>query len=311
MKRAKSLVLTGIALSVPLLLTCACNSENNKESKLSSAEAADSTRVLASSTAGVLVPDTSRTRPGLPGPQSGPATLSLPDGEHLIPIPWAVTNSWLLKSASLDLWVSDAAVSGRRLKYWLGEAQGYYSNWNQGQRDDSLQIDLKAIIPSSAYETFKDSVESLGAVKVESAQADDITDKVLTAAGMHKVQQSIGAQNKDLESRLHKGADQLTAQAQSESYQLASENTQEELTSMRRQVSRSELDIHISQYIPSHVPTFQERLGNQLYTGWASLEVILMILASIWPWIIFIGIGVYLWRQRKGLAWKRGAKAGA
>lgn len=306
MKRTNSLRLTGIALSVPLLLTCACNSENNKESKLTSADAADTTRVLVADTS--LAPGSNDQG----GPQTvSPASLSLPDGGQLIPIPWAVTNSWLLKNASLDLWVSDAALSGSRLKYWLGEAQGYYSNWNQSQQGDSLQIDLKAIIPSPAYETFKDSVESLGAVKVESAQADDITDKVLSAAGMQKVQQSIGTQNKDLESRLHKGSDQLAAQAQSESYQLASENSLEQLTSMRRQVSRSELDIHISQFVPRHVPAFSERLGNQLYSGWASLEVILMILASIWPWIIFIGIGIYLWRQRKSLTWKRGPNAGA
>lgn len=261
MKRQNSLLLTGIAMSV---LT-ACNSAAKRD------VSQDTTAQL------------NRSTPASPGPPSDFTKGLL-----------------LIREASLRASVTDIGGSAKKIRRWLENEGGYYTEWEQGRQDDSLGISLTAKVPAARFESFKDSLETLGDIGIESIQATDVTDTYLGNQGGMTTTQKIGDQYRAILQNGAKPKDALAVEEKVAEKLTSAEELRESMASLNKQAAAGTLHIRLSMFSPlplPQAPAYGHRLLVNLEDGWEELGVILLFFAGIWPWMILVAGGVIFWRR--------------
>ena len=230
------------------------------------------------------------TGPGSAG-TSGPSAPGLSDG---------FTMPLLIRSADLNLTVTDLNHSAQKIRGWLENQGGYYSQWVQARQDDTMGITLTAKVPASRFEPFKDSIETLGNVQLESVDAADVTDTYEGNQGRAAVSQKVGGQYKAIGEKAAKAVDALTAEARVEEALRSEEESKEGLATLHRQIAAGTLRIRLSMFSPlppMEKPAFGQRLFGNLGDGWEGVGNILLFFAEIWPLVVLIVVGAVLWRR--------------
>ena len=251
MKKINSLPLKGLALPFVFLVAFSCNRNPNDSDKIDVAPAAM---------------DTTAAIPPIPG----------------VPTPQGLL---LIKEASLQVSVTNLSNTAQRLEKWLEGTGGYYTSWTQAQEGDYLRLELTAKVPTENFEAFKDSVETLGILELETASTEDKTDAYAEALGRT-------ALDKERERKEDAEADS------------------QEVAKMRRQAAMSTVRLTATQPRPVLETPFGQRLWTKLGIGWSAVEKIILLLATAWPLALFIGGGVFLLRvfRTRGTRGARGAR---
>lgn len=269
MKKIHSLPLKGLAVPFLLVLAFGCNNNASyKEEALSlnrQAGAADTLQTL----------DTTRADGALP------QVPGMIDPRGLL----------LLKDASVEVTVGDMGLSARRLRVWLGATDGYYTLWTHRRAGDSLCLELTAKVPTGQFETFKDSVETLGMLVSETASATDETDDY-AAAEAHQ------ALSRHLSTRYDavRGKNELLAIDRSAQLQTDAVDAAQMVAATNRHVAWATVEVRATAYKPLPAPEgapFGRRLGKGFRDGWAAVEVVIVALAGIWPLLLLIAASVY------------------
>ena len=206
----------------------------------------------------------------------------------------------LIRSADLNLVVTDLNHSAQKIRGWLENQGGYYSQWVQARQDDTMGISLTAKVPASRFEPFKDSIETLGNVQLESVDAADVTDTYEGNQGRAAVSQKVGGQYKAIGEKAAKAVDALTAEARVEEALRSEEESKEGLATLHRQIAAGTLRIRLSMFSPlppMEKPAFGQRLFGNLGDGWEGVGNILLFFAEIWPLVVLIVVGAVLWRR--------------
>lgn len=276
MKKINSLPLKGLALPFVFLVAFSCNRNPNDSDKIDVAPAAM---------------DTTAAIPPIPG----------------VPTPQGLL---LIKEASLQVSVTNLSNTAQRLEKWLEGTGGYYTNWSQAKEVDSLRLELTARIPTENFEAFKDSVETLGILELETAGAEDKTDAYADALGKNALAQTMAGAYDRAGEKAAGTPDALTALNKEGERKEDAEAASQEAAKMRRHAAMSTVYLTATQPIPVVVTPFGQRLWDNLGIGWSAVEKIILLLATAWPLALFIGGGVFLLRvfRSRGTRGARGAR---
>lgn len=270
MKKIHSLPLKGLAVPFLLVLAFGCNnSASYKEAAL------DRQTRAASETL-----DTTRADGGLP------QVPGMIDPKGIL----------LLKDAAVEVTVGDMGLSARRLRVWLGATDGYYTLWTHRRFGDSLCLELTAKVPTEQFETFKDSVETLGTLVSETASATDETDDYAAAQARQVLSQHLSTRY----DAVH-GKNEMEAIDRSVQLQTDAVNAAQMVAATNRHVAWATVEVRATAYKPLPLPEpapFGQRLGGSFRDGWAAVEVVIVALAGIWPLLLLIAVGVYFGLSR-------------
>jgi hypothetical protein len=285
MKKQNSLLLTGIALSI---LT-ACNSATKRDVNLVPAMEEKDTIARSDQAADQAIADSAGARS--PANSSGVHRSAFPDFDK---------NPLLIKEADISTAVTDLAHSGKKIRQWLENEGGYYTGWEQARQADSLGISLTAKVPAGHFESFKDSVETLGNIEIESVQAADVTDTYQGSQGRMTTSQKIGDQYKHILQNATKPKDALAVQEKVDERLMSAEESSESVSSLHRQVATGTLHIRLAMFSPlplPQAPFLGRRLLGNLEDGWEGLSFVLLFFAEVWPWLLLLVAGGLLWRR--------------
>ncbi|TDX01949.1 DUF4349 domain-containing protein [Dinghuibacter silviterrae] len=193
------------------------------------------------------------------GEKNAAADTAAPAPAGVPPIPGVITPQglMLLKEATLDLSVKDLGVTTRSLRDLLDADGGYYADWSQTQEGDRIQLSLTAKVPTDRFESFKDSLETLGELEDETASVSDMSDTYYTAPGKAAAPQDLGQ--------------------------------------VRRHLAFSTVHLKAYQMLPPIAPpTFGQHLWNKLGEGWIAAETVILFLAPLWPWVLLVFACVFV-----------------
>lgn len=286
MKKQTSFLLTGIAMSV---LT-ACNSGTQRESS----------PAMPMGKADTVFQEDQATAQINQATAQGKRATADSTAIRSPAAPDFIKDPLLVREASLSASVGDIGSAGQKIRRWLEFEGGYYIEWERAREEDSLGITLTAKVPAGHFESFKDSVETLGNIEIESIRADDVTETYAGNQGRMAMNQKIGEQYRNILQSAARSKDALAAEEKVEEKLTGAEEFKESMTSLHRQAATGTMHIRLAMFNPlplPQAPAFGHRLLDNLENGWEGLGVLVLFFADIWPWLILFVVGGILWRR--------------
>jgi len=289
MKKTNSLLLTGIVLSAITVITTfsACNDAQTKgktQADYAHKGAATATTMDETVRADSTQARAADTDAGL-SPQVGKAPKDV----------------MLIKEGDMDVSVTDMKESAKKLEKWIDHEGGYYLEWEQFKQDPQdnlLNVSITVKVPSDHFESFKDSLQTIGSILDEKIGATDITDDYQTVQSGMTSGQYTKERYTQIASKTKNTKEALAVQEKLDEQQSSMDASQNGIDQMHRHMAMGTFHIRLSQLHPWPADPnndFGRRFLANLRSGAETLETIVLFFISIWPVVLVMIGGIFLW----------------
>ncbi len=211
----------------------------------------------------------------------------------------------IIKDGSLSMRSHNLNESKKMIDSLVVKWNAYYEHDRFENVNDRSTFHLKIRIPSTNFESFISALDN---------GSDEIIDKNIQARDVTEEFQDIQSRLSNKTEYLKRYRDLLSkAKTIKEILEIEEiiRNLQEEIDSftgrlkyLSDQVTYSSIDIRlyqIKEYVfkPNPQDHFWERFKKSISTGWSSMREIFLMIISLWPFIILIGVIVFFVKRRR------------
>ena len=212
------------------------------------------------------------------------------------------TERKLIKNGSIEFEVGSVTETKDKITVLVKDAGGYISSDNQNNYSGSPRFEQVARIPSDKLDEFVSQIEGL-AKKVDSKtiSTQDVTEEFIDVETRLATKKELEARYRDLLKQAKTVKDIIEVEAQLNNVRSEIESMEGRLKYLNSQVSYSTLTIAYYQPVSGNFG-FGYRFMNSFGEGWRNLLDFFIGLLEAWPFVIFIGIGIWLfvrWRRNR------------
>ena len=211
----------------------------------------------------------------------------------------------IIKDGSLSIKTKNIGESKKNMDAVLKNLSAYYETENLQNGDSQISYDLKIRVPSVNFEKLVTSLEKGNDEIInKSIQARDVTEEFVDLTSRLESKQAYLKRYKDLLSKASSIKDILEIEEKIRVIQEEIESTQGRLKYLNDQVSFSTLSVNLFQekeyvYKPSEEVSFFERFKKSVANGWDAIVGFLLMLVSVWPFLIIIAGTFFFVRKYK------------
>ncbi len=221
------------------------------------------------------------------------------------PNPTVDKTKQIIKDGSLSIKSQNLNESKKIIDSMVVKWNAYYEHDRFENNDNQSTFHLKIRIPSSNFESFLSALDN---------GTDEIIDKNIQARDVTEEYQDIQSRLSTKTEYLKRYRDLLSkAKTIKEILEIEEiiRNLQEEIDSftgrlkyLSDQVTYSSIDIRlyqIKEYVfkPNPQDHFLERIKKSISTGWHSIREVFLVMISLWPFIILVGVIVFFVKRRR------------
>ncbi|OAQ39190.1 hypothetical protein A5893_11020 [Pedobacter psychrophilus] len=212
-------------------------------------------------------------------------------------------NKKIIKDGSLSIKSKNIGESKKNIDAVLKTMNAYYETENLQNDNNQASYDLKIRIPSVNFEKLISAIEKGNdEVLNKNIQARDVTEEFVDLTSRLESKQAYLIRYKALLSKASTIKDILEIEEKIRVIQEEIESAQGRLKYLKDQVSFSSLSVNLFQekeyvYKPNGEDSFLERFKKSVANGWEAVVGFLLLLISVWPFLILIVIGVYLFKR--------------
>ncbi len=213
------------------------------------------------------------------------------------------SNKKIIKDGSLSIKSKNIGESKKKIDAVLKNLNAYYETENLQNDNSQTTYDLKIRIPSINFEKLVFSLEKGNDEVInKSIQARDVTEEFVDLSSRLESKTAYLIRYKSLLSKASTIKDILQIEEQIRVIQEEIESTKGRLKYLKDQVSFSSLSVNLFQekeyvYRSSDEDGFLERFKKSVANGWNAIVGFLLMLISVWPFLILIALVVYFVRK--------------
>jgi hypothetical protein len=216
----------------------------------------------------------------------------------------AVIDTKIIKTASLNLEVKDVPGSVELLKTIATEKGGYLSSTNmQKGSEGQLSATVVIRIPAAQFDSALTGAKALGTVKSVSTQGQDVTEEYVDLVAQKTSYQNQLAQYNEIMKKCVNVEDILNVQEQIDQVQTQLNRLDGRLKYLDNRVDMSTITVNMHEPEPvggdsghNFIATINEGIAGFL----GMIDVLIILVMTLFPLIIIGGIGYGIYRWRKG-----------
>jgi len=224
----------------------------------------------------------------------------------------AVTDTKIIKTASITIEVKDVTGSVDQLKALITAKGGYLSSSNiQAGDNNRLSGTVVIRIPAAEFENTLAGVKAIGTVKSVSTQGEDVTEEYVDIQAQKTSYQNQLAQYNEIMKKAVKVSDVIEIQQQIDRVQTELDRLEGRLKYLNSRIDMSTITVTLQEPEPVGGETghnFVTTINEGIAGFFGTVDFIIILLFVLLPVIILGGIGYGIYRWRKG---KQPAKAPA
>lgn len=210
----------------------------------------------------------------------------------------------IIKDGNVSIETFDVVESKKNIDNLAKKYDAYYDTEELQNNDRIISYTLKLRIPANNFEKFISEIEKgKDEISNKSIHSRDVTEEYVDIEARLANKREYLIRYKDLLAKASSIKDVLAIEESIRVLQEEIESKEGRLKYLNDQVAYSTLDIYIyheKEYIykAQQQNNFAERAKRSVSNGWTSIIAFFLWLISIWPFIILIVIGIYIFRGR-------------
>lgn len=213
-----------------------------------------------------------------------------------------VTERKLIKNGSIEFEVGSVSDTKTKITALVTEAGGYISSDNQNNYSGAPRFEQVARIPSDKLDDFVTKIEGLAKkVDSKSISTQDVTEEFIDVETRLATKKELEARYRDLLKQAKTVKDIIEVETQLNNVRGEIESMEGRLKYLTSQVSFSTLSISYYEAVSGNYG-FGYRFMNSFGEGWRALLDFVIGLFAAWPFVIMIGLGIWLfirWRRNR------------
>lgn len=218
--------------------------------------------------------------------------------------PPPIQERMLIKTGQLNMKVEDVKKARNKIERIAQTLNAYLSEERLDDSGDRLTVSMTVRIPANLYDSLVVLVEKIG-LKTEnkSVNTQDVTEEFIDTEARLKTKKELETRYREILKQANSVTDILSVENQLNNVRGEIESMEGRLKYLSSQVLFSTLNLSFYQSLTSDFG-FANQLFDGLKNGWLNLLSFLIGLINIWPFVLLIGGGAWIF-----IRWKRLGKS--
>jgi len=217
----------------------------------------------------------------------------------------ATTERKLIKNGEIQLVVNSVKKTRTEIDGICGGLKAYISKEDQNDFGNRLQHALVIRVPSSYYDSLVSRVEAL-AIKVanKSTTLQDVTEEFIDVEARLRTKKGLAARYHEILKQARSVEEILSVENHIGNVQAEIESMEGRLKYLNDQISYSTLNVTYHEVVGTDFG-FGSKFVGAGKEGWDNLLRFIVGLMNLWPFVILIGSGAWLffrWRKKRKLS---------
>lgn len=212
----------------------------------------------------------------------------------------------LIKTAELRFQVVDLKKSREAIEVSIKKYSAYIEETNLKYENPLLEEHFTIRVQSQAFEPLMKELESLAAyVNYRKIKSDDVEKQFVDLESRLKTKREMEQRYTEiLRSSTKNTEDLLKVEQQIGQLHEEIEAVVSKLNYLRDQVKHSTIKLEVYQVDEQHVssvqsgPDLKTKVSDSLLAGWNGLTFLFVSLLRVWPLLIALTLGWFLWRKK-------------
>lgn len=215
------------------------------------------------------------------------------------------TEKKIIKDGRMGVKVDDLDQTKANIDMLLSKYNGYYANESLSNSSYETTMSLVVRIPSANFELLIEQIESGdGEILYKNLDARDVTDQFIDLESRLDNKRAYLLRYRELLKQAKTVEDILNIESEIRQLEEEIDSTQGRLKYLIDQVSLSTLSLDLSverefKFTPSKRSKFGEKFKEALSRGWYGFVGFILILFTLWPLLIVVGLVIFLLRKYK------------
>lgn len=216
-----------------------------------------------------------------------------------------VNKKKIIKDGNISVKTKDIITGKKNIDEVLKQLNAYYETEDLQNDDQRISYNLRVRVPAENFEKLIATLENgKEEVQSKSIQARDVTEEFVDIESRLKSKREYLNKYMSLLTRATTIKDILAIEENIRIIQEEIESREGRLKYLTDQVSFSTLSINLFSekeyvYKPEQEDNFSERVKKALSNGWNSIVELLLVIFSIWPFVVIIIAGLVIFRKWK------------
>lgn len=287
-----------IAVMAFLCFACNSNSESRSLEKLSKDESIADRKIELDSSADYIISDTVQTPQ-----QIGNTNQKNKNDFPPKPIEW---DKKIVKAANLNAEVKDYKFFSQQLNEKVKKYGGYISQEEQSQSDYQIQNTVVIKVPVDQFENaVNDLTKDAAKLNEKRISSEDVTSQLVDGKSRLEAKKQVRLRYLDLLKQAKNMEEILTVQNEINDIQEEIELVNGRINTLSHQSAMSTINFTFFQIVDANAKADTEKKPGFLYqvkeafaNGWYWIGELFVGLVSIWPLMMVIVFGAWLFRRR-------------
>lgn len=205
----------------------------------------------------------------------------------------------LIRNGSLEFKTNDVRQTKLEIEKFCKENNAYISNENENNLNDRIQYNQTIRVPAERFEQLVSKIESL-ATKVENKNIfiQDVTEEFIDVTARLKTKRELETRYLEILNRANTVEEIISVESQIANVRSEIESMQGRLEYLKNQVTLSTLQISFYETIGTSFG-FAGKFNESLKAGWQNLLSFIIVLITLWPFAIALGLSLFIWRRKR------------
>jgi len=187
----------------------------------------------------------------------------------------------------------------------LRRSSGYLSAAAETRADGEWRQVTTVRVPPAQFRALLNGLAGLGTIEEKKLSTDDVTAEHADIAARLQTKRAVAQQYAALLAKAQKIKDILDIEEKLGEVREAIEATESQLKTLNNQVAYSTIELTLYQPLPQSMPdapvvSLGSRVVEAFYDGWQLLTSLLVGAINLWPVLLLLAWGWWLWRRHRG-----------
>lgn len=200
----------------------------------------------------------------------------------------------IIKEGSIRFETTSVIETQKEIRKIVAELGGYIGNENSNNYEGVIEYSLTARVPEDKFNTLIDKVSSL-AEKVESKNinSSDVTEEFIDVEARIKTKKELEARYKEILKKANRVDEILNIEREMGNLRAEIESLEGRMNYLKNRISLSTLNITFYEKVSAPFGFFS-KVKQALHNGWQALLWFIIILISLWPFLLLILIVLFI-----------------
>ncbi len=216
----------------------------------------------------------------------------------------------IIKTGGIDFQSENIEEDYKRIRELLPKYNAYIESETQSKSSQQINYNLTIRVPSDIYDTLYATLSTL-AFRLDNrySNIEDVTERYYDLKTRIKNKESLEQRYLEILKKAAEIKDIIEIEKNLNEVRTEIERLQGQFNYLSKQVNFSTINLSFYEVLPyvydsSNRKGFGARILNALDNGWQGFLSFLVSLTTLWPFVILIISGIYLFRKLIG-RWKR------